>query len=132
MTIRSLDEAEDVVVAADRNRQIYWYDVPDALASSGVSKVGLVELTAGDELRAAKRAGGDQARLAFELTMESVRRVNDGSVNTGDGSSEAFWNSRTSGMSRVRQLIMGAYTEVHNPTKDDAIAFLKSRRITVG
>jgi hypothetical protein len=131
-SVKSPVEAEVVVRRADEDRVIYWFDIPQSIQMAlGIEKVGMIELTSGEELMATKRCQQDPIRLAFELAKESVRFVNDDAVNTGDGSADAFWSRRGQGMSKLRQLVLGAYGSIHNPIQDEVQAFLKSRRMQV-
>ncbi len=129
----NLHDAEDAFVRADAKRPIYTYDVPPDLArESGITTLGLTEVTSGEEMNATRRADGDQVRLAFELAKESVRRCDDERLSTADNTSDAFWARQTPGMSRIRQLILAAYGQIHNPTSGEAESFLGSRRVSVG
>ena len=132
--VESAEAGQDAVKRADQNRQLYRYQVPPGLAkTTGVHEVALVELTSGEEIMAAGRAQGSPLRLAFELAKESVRQINGNeNINTGDGSSDAFWGRRVPGMSKLRQMVLSAYGEIHNPEVDAVQSFLKSRQVTVG
>lgn len=125
---RDLRSAEAAMQRKDDNRVVYWFDVPKGVAPPGkeVKRVGLIELTSSEELMCTKRAASDPVRLAFELAKECLRYVDDRIVHSGDGSSDTFWGQQ--GMSKLRQCIMAAYGEIHNPKQNDVASFLASRK----
>jgi hypothetical protein len=118
--------------AAEANRVVEWFTLPAGLSKKlGLKKVGLVELTSNEELMCASRSRNEPVRLAIELMKESVRFADGLKLNTGDGSADTFWASRKQGMSALRQLLLAAYNQVHNPTGDDTASFLQSRQSTI-
>ena|SRR5688572_9360027 len=131
--VGTLEALAAATAAAKDDRIVHWFDVPRRLAQqTGVVRVGLVELSSGEELMATRRCRNDAIRLAIELPRESLRYVNDKRINTGDLSSEEFWDSTRQGMYQIRQLVLAAYAEVHNPPADETASFLASRRMTSG
>lgn len=127
--VDSIAEAQSKIRAAEEDRIVYWYDVPEKISrTTHVNRIGLVELSAGEELMATRRARNDAIQLAFELAKESVRWVNDDKVNTGNGTADAFWGQKLQGMAPLRALILAAYQEIHAPGADDIQAFIQSRR----
>lgn len=117
----------------DANRQIYWYPVPPAIAkSTGVSRIGLVELTSDEYLLAANRCQNNLGRLSLELVKESVRRIDGRSINTGDGTADIFWSQMRKGMSKLQSLANMAYGKIHNNTPDEVEYFLAGEETSVG
>lgn len=109
-------------------RPLYVYATPPRLHAVAKS-VGLVELTAEEELMAAKRANNNPVRLAYELAKESLRQFDGRAVSLADGTSDTAWNV----MGPVlRTLVITAYQEIHNPREDDAATFLASREVQFG
>ena len=130
--VTSFDEA---VASANSpgDRTINWFVVPEKIAeATGVARIGMIELTSGEELMATNRAQMNAIRLAFELAKEAVRFVNNDAINTGDGSADVFWGSTRPGMPKLRQLCLAAYGEIHNPVADEVQDFLKSRSMKAG
>jgi hypothetical protein len=114
-------------------REIFWFDVPKKIARmTGVEKVGMIELTSGEEMMAVRRAEQSAIRLAYELAKESVRYLNDEMVTTGDGSADEFWGKPGRGKAALRQLAIAAYSEIHNPEQEEIDSFLSSLVIRVG
>lgn len=133
--------AEDAMFQMEQTqpqRLVYWYDIPPRLvALTGIKKVGLIELTSGEEMMATNRTGTNVARLAFEMSKESLRyTVSKDSeavqtLSTGDGTSDVFWESPRQGMSAVRQLVLQAYNSIHSPKNGEIQNFLASQTAKV-
>lgn len=122
---------EQSITGPDLQRVVYEYDVPESLQQVGnkiVKTISIKELTPEEELRASRRAGQDAAALANELWRESIAEINGTTVSLADGSTDSYANKFSSAL---RQLIMTAYSDIHNPKEVDAKVFLKSRRAKV-
>jgi hypothetical protein len=116
--------------AASGNRVIYFYAIPAELAKEkNIREVGLVELTADEELMCTKRANNNPIRLAYELAKESLRQIDKVTLSTADGSADVAWNKMGS---KIRTLVVTAYNKLHNPTETEGDGFLKSQKVTVG
>lgn len=123
--------AVDEVFRQDQKRPVHWYQIPKLLAAeSGIAKIGIVELTAGEELMATKRAT-NQVTLAFELAKECLWFVNDKRVSTADGTCDEFWSRRAPMMAHIRQLVITAMNAVQVPKQEDVTDFLASKTIQV-
>lgn len=112
-----------------KQRPIYVYDVPAECEDTEVKSVGLVQLTTGEELMASKRAHGDNFRLAYELTKQSLVEVNGEKVGIGDGSADVAWSKMAP---TTRNLVLGEYAKLHSPPEGAEEAFRKSRRVKLG
>ena len=115
--------------ATKKDRPIYVYDVPAECEDAEVKSIGLVQLTTGEELMAAKRAHGDNFKLAFELAKQCVAEVNGEKVSVADGTVDTAWTKMTP---QTRNLVMGEYAALHAPPEGAEEAFRKSRRVKVG
>lgn len=114
-----------------RARIVWTYDVPEEAQGDDpdkVTTVGIVELTAQEEVWASKRSGGNSAGLAFELWKQSLAEVNGKPVTIGDGSAD-IWAAKFS--SKLRTLIMTAYADINTPTDGGFDSFRKSRRAKI-
>ena len=109
-------------------RPIHVFDVPSGLDPE-VKSVGLIELTADEELQATRRSHGDTMRLAYELVKQAIVDVNGAKVGIADGTVDIALNKM---VPKLRQLVMGAYGELHAPSEDASQAFFKSRKVRVG
>lgn len=110
-------------------RTVHRFTVPKRLVNGGVQELGLVQITSAEELRATKRAGNDQHRLAFELAMQSLVEVDGQPLSEADGTKEKAWDKMHP---KIRTLAVTAYGHLHVPEDDDINDFLKSQRVEVG
>ncbi len=115
-------------------REVNTYDVPGSVAkASGVTQVGLITLTADEELLCYKKARGDNAKLAAELAKAClVEATVNGVVKKlagHDGSVDTFFKDCDP---RIRQLLLQAYADLHAAEPEDTESFLKSRKLRVG
>ena len=115
------------VEEARTTRAVFTYTVPVGMGGD-IKSVGLVELTASEELMAAKRASGEGARLAYEMAKTSLVEVNGSKVGLADGSADSAWNKMPP---KVRNLVIQAFASLHAPPEDDAASFLASRQVRV-
>jgi hypothetical protein len=116
-----------------KSRTVSFFTIPAHLMENDVAEVGIITLSADEELAAYKRANGDSARLANELAKTCIVEVVDTAgaakkLSLADGSVDIFWKSLDP---RVRQLVLGGYAELHAAKDEDARSFLKSRKIRV-
>lgn len=111
-------------------RLVNLFDVPERLAEqTGVSSIGMVTLTADEELTCFKRARGNNAQLAAELAKASLAEADGKPLSVADGTADSFFGKTDP---RLRQLILTAYTELHSASTEDAEAFLQSRKTRAG
>jgi len=109
------------------SRPVYVYEVPENVGGD-VTVVGLVELTAEEEVLATKRAKNDPIRLAYELAKQCLVEVNGQPVKLADGSADTAWGKMNP---KVRNLVLSAYAELHSPPEGAAEDFLRSRQVRV-
>ena len=110
-------------------RPIYTFDVPEYMQRDvGVKTISLVELTANEELMAAKRARNDQAATMYELVKASVVAVDGKPLTLSDGTVDTWMDQANP---KLRTLVTQAYNSLHTIQEADAMVFLKSRRVSV-
>lgn len=109
-------------------RTIHRFQVPESIPGE-VRSLGLVELTAEDELRVEQRCKGDRDRRAAELVKHSLIEVNGKRVSVHDGSVANLWNEMPS---KVRTLINTAWIRLHMATDAELDTFFESRTTTLG
>lgn len=116
-------------------REVFVYEVPPNLVGeTGIEAIGLVIMTAEEELMAAKRTRGDAALAAMELTKQALRQVKYAgqrtrTVSSADSSIDEVWSRMHP---KVRGLCIVAYNDLHNAKQSDVVGFLQSRKATVG
>jgi hypothetical protein len=110
-------------------RALFVFQVPAKLSKEiGVKTIGMVELTPAEEIMSSKTAGNEAYQLAYNLAMQSIRKLDDRAVTTADGSAEEAF--RTIGP-KGRTLVINAYNRIHQPEGDDTADFLASMQTVV-
>lgn len=117
------------LTALPHQRPIHVFQVPVGLVTYGITSIGMVELTANEEIMATKRSNNNPMQLGYELAKESLRMVDKKKVSTVDGTADAVFNNMHP---KVRTLLAQAYTEIHSPKDSDSKDFLSSREYTAG
>lgn len=107
---------------------LYEYDIPESCGGA-VRAVAMRELTVEDERHAHARAGSNAMALAYELCKQSVAQVNGKPVSTADNTADDAWDAMSP---KCRALVLGAYSELHQPVEAEAATFRQSRRTIVG
>lgn len=112
------------------DRPIYVYQVPARIADEcGVKEVGLVQLSAREQLDAIDRSHGKATRVVFEYVYSSFWTMDGVKLSLADGSVEKAWSKCSPAL---RELIVGAYGSLHTPVEGEQAAFMMSRRVVVG
>lgn len=112
------------------SRPIYTFTLPPDIAkASGLKTIGLIELNAGEEMNATRRARNEPIRLAAELPMESLRMADSAKLSMSDGTAEKVWEALGP---QGRSLVIMAYGELHTPDERLIDSFMKSRTVNVG
>jgi len=122
-----MSELEKRAKPEKMSRPIYVYPIPKSLAN-GTTSIGLVELTASEELMATKRAGQDAFKLAYELAKQSLVEVNEQPVGLADGSVDKAFNEMGA---KLRNLVLTAYAKLHAPNEEDSADFLRGGTVRV-
>jgi hypothetical protein len=108
------------------SRLVYRYTFSaehQALAGDGVTSIGLVKLTVGEERMAYKLAHGDDFDNAIETLKMSLREVNGQPVNVADGTAETALNK----MDQItRGMVVVARSKLQQPAAKDLDDFLGS------
>lgn len=109
-------------------RPIYIFRVPQPLSDQiQITSFGIVELTASEEVLAAKKAASDAVKLSIELVKESLRLVNDEPTSTLDGTIDARWETMHP---KARQLAINAYSKIHTVTMDEVGDFFTGMEVS--
>ena len=112
------------------DRPINIYSVPARVTEEcGVKEVGLVQLTAREQLDAIDRAQGKAARVAIEYIYSSLRIMDGAALSIADGTVEKAWGRCSPSL---LELVVSAYGDLHNPQEGEFEAFRASRRVQVG
>lgn len=113
------------VVATDR--VVHRFKVPKSIPGE-VREIGMVELTADDELKVEQRCKGASDKRAAELVKTSLCEVNGKPVSLMDGSVHNVWNDMPA---KVRTLINSAWLKLHMASDEELEGFFASRTTSI-
>ena len=119
--------AEPQIKPATKEK-IYSYDIPkeERRSENDPSSVGLRELTVAQDM-----AGQDlatQKKNPFEKIKMAIAEVDGKKLDWGTGEVDDFIDKISA---PIRQFLVLAYNDIHNPTDEHATDFLKSRKVSV-
>jgi len=115
-----------------RDRVVFEYELPEELAGQDeyVKKsIGLVKLLMSEEITAAERAAGNQARLAYAWARFSLAEVDGRKLNKGEAEDETILENCDPA---IRELILSAYADMSTASDGVSKKFLGSRKIKLG
>lgn len=106
------------------------YVIPESLRDSTKkpAEVSLRQLTADEELQAARAGRFDVLKSQYEATKLMIVAIDGKAVSIADASVDSFWERADP---RVRNLLVEAYNRMSSPTRGEQDDFFKSARIEV-
>lgn len=104
-------------------RTVHRFKVPASIPGE-VREIGMVELTANDELQVEQRCKGAPDRRAAELVKAAICECNGKAVGLADGSVHNVWNEMPA---KVRTLVNSAWLRLHMATDEELEGFFASR-----
>lgn len=108
---------------------VHTYTIPESLRGEGVpAKVGMVQLTAGQELTASKVGGMDYTKAQYAAAKMSIVQFDGRPVDAVNAEVDKFWERVDP---RVRALILSAYNRLSSPKKEDEDSFFASEAVSV-
>lgn len=108
-------------------RVIHRFSVPDSIPGE-IRSLGLVEITAEEELKAEQRSKGAPDKRAAEMAKQALVEVNGEAVKFIDGSVDRAWNTMHP---KVRTLLASAWVKLHLANDDEVESFFASRTSSV-
>lgn len=120
-------------IASRANRAVHMFTVPEKMqAEIGFATIGLLELTADEEMAVLARTKGGSfgaaVKTQYELAKATLASLN-GKVLPAIGEElDAAWNAIPP---KGRALLLTAFKSLHNVEKELERDFLKSRTTTV-
>lgn len=108
-------------------RVIHRFEVPKSIPGD-VRSLGLIELSAEDELRVEARCRGASDKRAQEMAKAAIAEVNGKPVNVADGSCDSAWSTMHP---KVRMLVSSAWLKIHLASDEETEAFFGSRTTSV-
>lgn len=114
-------------------RPIYEYDLPEEVQKLGdkyVKKsIGLVKLRMDEEIASAERAGGNQAKLAYNWARYALVQIDGRPLDKANAEDEIVLSNCDP---LIRELILEAYADISSNPKETTKKFLGSRKVKVG
>ena len=111
----------------DEARVIHRFQIPESIPGD-IRSIGLVEITAHEELMAEQRCKGSPDKRAAEMAKSALVEVNGAKVGFVDGSVNKAWNEMHP---KVRTLIASAWVKLHLANDDEVDDFFASRTSSV-
>lgn len=109
------------------DRVIHRFEIPASIPGD-VRSLGLVEITAQEELHAEQRCKGSPDKRAAEMAKSALVEVNGQRVQFADGSVDRAWNNLHP---KVRTLIASAWVKLHLASDDEVDSFFASRTSSI-
>lgn len=114
-------------LGVNTDRVVHRFKVPASIPGD-VREIGLIELTADDELRAEQRCKGASDKRAAELVKSAICEVNGKPVGVTDGSVNNVWNDMPA---KVRTLVNSAWLRLHMASDEELEGFFASRTTSI-
>lgn len=110
------------------DRVIHRFKVPESIGGD-IREIGLVEMTAEEELMVEARCRGASDKRAHEMAKQAIAEVNGKPVSLADGSVDKAWSSM---LPKVRVLVSSAWVRLHLANDEEVEGFFASRTSSVG
>ncbi len=114
-------------LGSNQSRVIHRFNVPASIPGD-IRSLGLVEITAEEELRAEQRCKGASDKRAQEMAKQALVEINGEPVGFADGSVDKAWNEMPP---KVRTLLASAWVRLHLANDDEVESFFASRTSSV-
>ncbi len=109
------------------DRVIHRFEIPASVPGE-IRSLGLIEITAQEELQAEQRCRGVSDKRAAEMAKASLVEVNGQKVRFADGSVDKAWNSMHP---KVRTLVASAWVKLHLANDEEVDGFFASRTSSI-
>ena len=114
-----------------QDRPVYEYDLPEEMVDQDdfiKKSIGLVKLKMREEITASERAGGNQAKVAYNWARFALVEIDGRPLNKAEGEDERVLEHTDPA---IRELILQAYSDMSTAKESVAKKFLKTRRVKV-
>ena len=108
-------------------RAIHRFQIPESVPGD-IRSIGMVEITAHEELMAEQRCKGAPDKRAAEMAKAALVEVNGAKVGFADNSVNKAWNEMHP---KVRTLVASAWVKLHLANDDEVDDFFASRTSSV-
>lgn len=118
---------ENMMAASLKDRPIYRFKVPTSIPGE-IRSIGLVELTADEEIQIEARCKGVPEKRAVEIAKAAVWELNGKRIGNAEGELDKAWN----GMSpKLRSLVNRAWIKLHIANDEETGFFEESMTVNV-
>lgn len=118
-----MNAVEQKLFGNSSDRVIHRFEVPASIPGE-IRSLGLVEITADEELKAEARCRGSSDKRAQEMAKQSLVEVNGQTVGFVDASVDKAWNLMHP---KVRTLLASAWVRLHLANDEEVESFFASR-----
>lgn len=109
------------------DRVVHRFQVPASIGGD-IRSIGLVELTAEEELQVEMRCKGSSERRASEIAKASIHELNGKRAHNGNGDIDRFWNRASP---KLRSLVNTAWVRAHLANDEEVESFFSSKTTSI-
>lgn len=109
------------------DRVVHRFKVPKSIPGE-IREIGMVEITADEELQVEARCKGANDKRAHEMAKAAIVEINGQIVTLSDGSTDKAWASMSP---KIRTLVSTAWVKLHLANDDEVESFFASRTSSV-
>lgn len=118
---------ESVLASQMKERVVYRFSVPESIVSD-VRSLGMVEMTADEEVQIELRCKNTPEKRAVEIAKASIVEINGKRVHNGAGEVDKAWNEMSP---KVRSLVNRMWVKLHLANDEEVASFEKSMTASV-
>ncbi len=118
---------ESVLAGQSRDRVVFRFTVPESIKGE-IRSIGLVELTADEEIAVESRCKQVPEKRAAEIAKAAVWEINGKRIHNGAGELDKAWNEAPA---KLRSLVMRAWIKLHAAEDAEVASFEASMTVTV-
>jgi hypothetical protein len=118
---------DSILAGQMKDRVVYRFTVPESIVGT-IRSIGLVELTADEEIAVEARCKSYPEKRAVEIVKSTVWEVNGERIHNGAGELDKLWNNLPP---KVRSLVNRAWVKLHAADDSESASFEKSMTVNV-
>lgn len=105
-------------------RLVHEFTLPVSMKwDGGPAKVGMRQLTAGEEIQVSRVGGFDLMKTQHEATKRSIVEIDGKKVDWGKGEVDELWEACGP---KVRTLLISAFNRISGATEEESNGFFDS------
>lgn len=118
---------ESILAGQMKDRVVYRFTVPESIKGD-IRSIGMVEMTADEEIGVEARCKGASERRAAEIAKASIWELNGQRVHNADGTIDKAWNTMSP---KLRTLVNREWVRIHIADDAESESFSKSMTVNV-